>query len=347
MEVHPTLVEIRNNISDTQSSIKLAQQVISELNMLDTGYNLILDDIGSLKKKLDLIDSHSKAVEKLLEKSKIFKGSFVINGKTNTTSFVYSQAIMAENEVNSIQKKTEQSWYDILNMTEVIRLSNGSAQGLQKMVKDAMGVLNQAKSNEEDTVKLIGPTFLSEYESNDNKINNLTNTIDVSFVSKIKNIQNLVKEANSAVDTTNKTVKDGETLSQDKLNKMKNKLSESQRIKFNSSESQRLANIAKSATNDFKSNTASKAKNDISRAVEDLATGLVYIQAVNQNITEGQKLAAQVQGINLKSIAEMTIIATDISKATVSQSEVESTINGAKNGLTRADVANRITKEAT
>ncbi|CAD5111260.1 DgyrCDS588 [Dimorphilus gyrociliatus] len=346
-KVHPTLLEIRNNISDTQSSIKLAQQVISELNMLDTGYNSILKDISTLNSQLEQIKNHTENVEKQLAQSKVFDGTFTINGKKNSTDAVYAEAEKAENNVNSIQKQTVKSWYDILNMTEVIRLSNGSAQGLQKMVKDAMGVLNQAKSNEEDVIKLIGPSFIAEYENNDDKIKNFTNIITVSFVSKTKDIQDLVNEAKAAIETTNKTVLQAETIANNKLNNMKSKLSESQIIKFNSTESQRSANIAKSATSDFKTNVADKAKSDLTKAVEDIATGLLFSEAVDQNITEGQKLSSQIQSINLRSIAEMTNIATDISKAAVSQSEVEATINGAKNGLTRADVANKITKEAT
>ena len=210
------------------------------------------DKVLSVKSQADLVEQTRITVYSIFMASLAYTGGIQVTPTiTKTPQQVHESSGIANVTLLTLSGKITTVWNNIQNLTENIRASNGSVQGLLDQVSAAMVVLQEAKSLRIKADSLVqGRSFTEEYENNTDRLNTLIWLLE-RFADTAKNVDNILTEAEDTMITANNTANTArETMSSKEADTLQ-LYQESQVTLYNVSEAQRNAAIAQSTVNNY------------------------------------------------------------------------------------------------
>ena len=210
------------------------------------------DKVLSVKSQADLVEQARITVYSIFMASLAYTGGIQVTSTvTKTPQQVYESSGIANVTLLTLSGKINTVWDNIQNLTENIRASNGSVQGLLDQVSAAMVVLQEAKSLRIKADSLVqGGSFTEEYENNTDRHNTLIELLE-RFADTVKNVDNILTEAEDTMITANNTANTARDTMSSKQEDTLQLYQESQVTLYNVSEAQRYAAIAQSTVNNY------------------------------------------------------------------------------------------------
>ena len=210
------------------------------------------DKVLSVKSQADLVEQTRITVYSIFMASLAYTGGIQVTPTiTKTPQQVHESSGIANVTLLTLSGKINTVWNNIQNLTENIRASNGSVQGLLDQVNAAMVVLQEAKSLRIKADSLVqGRSFTEEYENNTDRLNTLIWLLE-RFADTAKNVDNILTEAEDTMITANNTANTARETMSSKQEDTLQLYQESQVTLYNVSEAQRYAAIAQSTVNNY------------------------------------------------------------------------------------------------
>lgn len=175
-----------------------------------------------------------------------FDGTIELSA-TSTTSITQILSLVEEvgDQHLSLYQRANASWENILNMTEALRISNGSVQVFVERVAAAMIQLEDARAMAVAADMVLAGKFDTENQNNSRELQKLEGQMQ-HFPSTVVNARQIVEDAYVKLMEANVTIDSAQVAVDAKMGEMSAKLEEAQTTVVN-------ATRAKTATDSVKS----------------------------------------------------------------------------------------------
>ncbi|KAK3701048.1 hypothetical protein QZH41_008153, partial [Actinostola sp. cb2023] len=355
--INATIQELNRNLTYADSVFKGAQY---DTKAKQDQINRIKDTINDLHRRLNESDRIIKDAEQYLRITVDgFNGTVKVLQADQSTpvvdvsgSIVYSDWVsltaMATDYRNRALKLNEsghQSYKNITNSYETIKLANETAALAARQIRDAMTRLDQVSAQRAEVERRLGPEFQSELRNNSallDEIEGLSEEINKLLKSAIA----IGDNATTSVREAETTVKNANTTAHQRRLEAEKALTDAYSAHTRANQSRADTLKAQTVAAQFKVN-ATAVLGDAQGALNNVTQGINLIsKAINQS-RDSQAIADKVIAMNMPVTLEtMKSLTNEIKAILVDPALINKTYKGAAEGLQKAKEVEALSKKA-